>query len=415
MEADTNVTSIEFIKRDTSWYGEDFIASACITDEEEPECWVIGGTTPMNLYAKSQFDNPDEAFSLHLGTIGRVIQEKMKDKASAGSDQVGYDAFVCHASEDKDKFVRPLAEELTQKGLRIWYDEFELDVGDSLRESIDRGLSQSAYGIVILSESFFGKGWTEYELNGLTAREAEGDKVILPVWYNIGKSDVMEYSPPLADKVAVQASRDDVEETAEELYGAIMKDAVQRISGVSDSQISQTRTPPSQGLDDQELSLQNQMIRRDYQEFYDNPVAHVVHRQPHVNNPIKDWDADSETVRKVWKITTDDGFYRKRDKSWKLTPKGVDRAEELGEEILLSEDIQEEILHFLIQKYNERPMRAVVQRDTLLDELDCSEKEVDHNVWLLGEKGFVDTEGYLGDSRGYSQVEITQLGRRVTE
>ena len=62
-----------------------------------------------------------------------------------------YDVFICHASEDKDDFVRPLAEALRSHRLEVWYDEFALDVGDSLREAIDRGLATSRYGIVVLS------------------------------------------------------------------------------------------------------------------------------------------------------------------------------------------------------------------------------------------------------------------------
>ena len=68
-----------------------------------------------------------------------------------------WDAFISHASEDKDDFVRPLADGLTECGLSVWFDEFELKVGDRLRESIDRGLSQSRFGIVVLSPHFFEK------------------------------------------------------------------------------------------------------------------------------------------------------------------------------------------------------------------------------------------------------------------
>ena len=92
---------------------------------------------------------------------------------------------------------------LAALGFKIWYDEFELKVGDSLRQSIDRGLAVSNYGIVVLSEAFFAKNWPQYELNGLVAREIEGTKVILPVWYKIEKATILDYSPPLADKVAL--------------------------------------------------------------------------------------------------------------------------------------------------------------------------------------------------------------------
>ena len=82
-----------------------------------------------------------------------------------------YDVFICHASEDKDDFVRPLAEALRARHIEVWYDEFSLRVGDGLRQAIDRGLVNSQFGIVVLSPAFFRKRWTQRELNGLVARE----------------------------------------------------------------------------------------------------------------------------------------------------------------------------------------------------------------------------------------------------
>ena len=82
-----------------------------------------------------------------------------------------YDVFICHASEDKDDFVRPLAEALRAHHIEVWYDEFSLRVGDGLRQAIDRGLVNSQFGIVVLSPAFFRKRWTQRELNGLVARE----------------------------------------------------------------------------------------------------------------------------------------------------------------------------------------------------------------------------------------------------
>ncbi|MFT6443384.1 MAG: hypothetical protein ACJASQ_001167 [Crocinitomicaceae bacterium] len=118
-----------------------------------------------------------------------------------------YDVFICHASEDKEDFVRPLAERLKQHHLDVWYDEFSLNIGDSLMQKIDEGLSKSRYGIVVLSEHFFKKSWTKRELSGLTSREMiEKRDVILPIWHRVSVQDVLEFSPPLADKVAGTSS-----------------------------------------------------------------------------------------------------------------------------------------------------------------------------------------------------------------
>lgn len=118
-----------------------------------------------------------------------------------------HDVFICHASEDKDDVARPLAEALRDAGLSVWYDEFTLRVGDSLRRSIDSGLAESRYGVVILSPSFFEKEWPQKELDGLAAREVNGVKVILPVWHELTREEVVSHSPMLADRVAANTRR----------------------------------------------------------------------------------------------------------------------------------------------------------------------------------------------------------------
>jgi hypothetical protein len=113
------------------------------------------------------------------------------------------DVFISHASEDKDAITRPLAEELQARGCSVWFDEFELVLGDSLRQKIDQGLAGSSVGVVILSHAFFAKRWPQHELNGLTARLMSGeDNVIIPIWHELEVADLLEHSPPLADLLA---------------------------------------------------------------------------------------------------------------------------------------------------------------------------------------------------------------------
>lgn len=128
-----------------------------------------------------------------------------------------YDVFISHASEDKDSFVRSLAGDLSRLGFHVWYDEFELKIGDSLRETVDKGLVNSKYGIVVLSKSFLDKNWPKHELNGLFAREVEGRKVILPIWHNIIKADILRYSPILADKFALSSNNMSMDELVQAL------------------------------------------------------------------------------------------------------------------------------------------------------------------------------------------------------
>lgn len=117
-----------------------------------------------------------------------------------------YDVFICHASEDKKDFVRPLAELLQQQHIEVWYDEFSLNVGDSLSQKIDEGLANSRFGIVVLSPNFFKKPWAKRELSGLTLREmVEKKNLILPIWHRVTVEEVASFSPPLADKKAASS------------------------------------------------------------------------------------------------------------------------------------------------------------------------------------------------------------------
>ncbi|MXZ01902.1 TIR domain-containing protein, partial [Candidatus Poribacteria bacterium] len=133
-----------------------------------------------------------------------------------------FDVFISHAMEDKD-FAAPLARELRSAGLRVWFDEFELSLGDSLNGKINDGLSRSRYGVVIISPTFFRKHWTLVEMNGFVARQTTGERVILPIWHRITKSELIEYAPPLADTIALNSSTQSMEE--------IVGEIVQKVTG----------------------------------------------------------------------------------------------------------------------------------------------------------------------------------------
>jgi hypothetical protein len=113
-----------------------------------------------------------------------------------------YDVFISHAGEDKDEIARPLARALEVRGLRVWYDEWTLRMGSPLRRTIDEGLRDSRFGVVVLSKHFFAKRWPTHELDGLVSLEADGVYRILPVWHLVSHEDVCAFSPMLADRIA---------------------------------------------------------------------------------------------------------------------------------------------------------------------------------------------------------------------
>lgn len=130
-----------------------------------------------------------------------------------------YDIFVSHAYEDKESFVDEFVEALCNQGLKVWYDTDELKWGDSMREKIDKGLAKSRYGVVVLSPNYIAehKYWTKAELNGLFQVETVNGKTILPIWHNLTKKQVVEYSPIIADRKAMTTALMTPQEIAEAL------------------------------------------------------------------------------------------------------------------------------------------------------------------------------------------------------
>jgi hypothetical protein len=131
MEAHTSVTGVRFRRRFTLFGQQDVALEVRTTDKTDPVWWVIGGGSPMNLYSQRQFPDVDAAFSLHSGLMLRIADRNFVESRKAPVD-IGYDAFISHATEDKEKLVKPLAMALRKRGFRIWYDQFEMRVGDSL-------------------------------------------------------------------------------------------------------------------------------------------------------------------------------------------------------------------------------------------------------------------------------------------
>lgn len=114
------------------------------------------------------------------------------------------DFFICHDSRDKDEVARPLFENLKSKGLKVWYDEYSLEIGDSLTEAIQDGIKNCKKAIVIVSPNFISnEKWIRYELQSLLVKQiTNNEKIILPIWHNVDENDLKEESYYLLDKLA---------------------------------------------------------------------------------------------------------------------------------------------------------------------------------------------------------------------
>ena len=113
---------------------------------------------------------------------------------------------------------QPLVSALKAAGINAWYDKDRMKWGDDVRASIDEGLLNSRFGIVVLSKAFFKrKRWTEHELNGLYAKESAGKKVVLPIWHEVTQKDLAEYSVPFVDRIALDSQKNSIQEIVREM------------------------------------------------------------------------------------------------------------------------------------------------------------------------------------------------------
>ncbi len=182
-------------------------------------------TNRIHLYVDMDLTRETRASLVsQVHNLGYSLSIRDHEYATKRSESEKPLAFISHDSRDKDSFVRELAIELSRNYCTVWYDEFSLTVGDSLRENIERGLKETRKCIVILSPHFLSnEGWGKAEFDSIFTREiVEKKNVILPVWIDVTVHDVYQYSPRMADKVGI-SSKLGVQEVARQLTLAIKK------------------------------------------------------------------------------------------------------------------------------------------------------------------------------------------------
>ncbi|RWA71908.1 toll/interleukin-1 receptor domain-containing protein [Mesorhizobium sp.] len=154
--------------------------------------------------------------------LGHLIEFRSVEYMEARNRAEKPLAFISHDSRDKAEIAEKLAIALSTRMCPVWYDEYSMQVGDSLRESIEKGLKECRKCILILTPNFLANGgWAKTEYQSIFTRELiERQKVILPVWAGVTAKDIYDYSPILADRVALQWD-DGLDTVATKLVAAI--------------------------------------------------------------------------------------------------------------------------------------------------------------------------------------------------
>lgn len=104
--------------------------------------------------------------------------------------------FISYSSADKP-FVDRLVDDLVKHRLGIWYDTWEIRVGDSLTQKIQEGIRESSFLAVVLTPNSVNSRWVQEELRAALAEEMRrGGKFVLPILHQ-----QCEIPPFLSDRV----------------------------------------------------------------------------------------------------------------------------------------------------------------------------------------------------------------------
>lgn len=142
-----------------------------------------------------------------------LLKEKSTQNSKIHTNEKEYDVFISHANADKSDYVDELYLVLRKLGVKIFYDTEVLSWGDNWKQVILDGTAKSEFAIIVISENFFDREWTERELEEFLKRQNEGgQKIVLPLLHNISLDMLKEKYPFLGDIQTIDSGRYSKEE-----------------------------------------------------------------------------------------------------------------------------------------------------------------------------------------------------------
>ena len=183
---------------------------------------AIGVSTPsVSAYETGRVNLPqkvaDKVFELYGISLSVPEQKKIKKpdapkKVSALYKHVvhalHYDVFISHANSDKEEYVNCLKASIDQLNVNVFYDKDTFVWGDNWKKKLLEGINAAEFAIVVISENYFGREWTEKELNDFFERQNSiGQKIILPILHNISIHQLKEHYPHIANIQAIESSK----------------------------------------------------------------------------------------------------------------------------------------------------------------------------------------------------------------
>lgn len=152
-----------------------------------------------------------------------------------------YDIFLSHANADKLDFVEDLKKSFDKLGIKVFYDKDSIEWGDKWKDRILNGLENCRFGVIVISENFFDREWTEKELKELLSRQkSSGQKLILPIIHNISSDMLYKKYKKLSEIQFLDSSKLDIKDITIQLARILLKEQAKEESVPNNDKIFDT-------------------------------------------------------------------------------------------------------------------------------------------------------------------------------
>lgn len=156
----------------------------------------------------------------------KTMQKNEQKTAHNKMNRKQYDVFISHASKDKSDYVESLYMCLRRLGVSIFYDSDSISWGDNWKKAILDGTAASEFAIIVISENFFAREWTERELNKfLKLQNESGQKIVLPLLHKISRDQLKAHYPKLEEIQVI----DTATRTEEDITILFAKELIKRL------------------------------------------------------------------------------------------------------------------------------------------------------------------------------------------
>lgn len=131
------------------------------------------------------------------------------------------DVFLCHAWNDRQGIAENLHDALVASGVKVWFSEVDLKLGEPMMRAIDKGLANSRVGLVLVTPELLKtlprEGVADKELSALLARNQ-----LIPVVHETTYEELRNVSPMLASRAGLDTAEVSISGVAKQIADLVI-------------------------------------------------------------------------------------------------------------------------------------------------------------------------------------------------